>query len=116
MGRARGVAHTMACACNQDCHRQAGAQRAKTESMRKAGLVFCLLLAGCATKKQPVAATPPPIRSQLPPSTAELIEHCVVVNQENDNTVTCRCVPIKTVIDSRTGHTTLVCKTVKEEQ
>jgi hypothetical protein len=83
--------------------------------MRKTGLVFCLLLAGCAAKKQPVAATPPPIRSQIPPPTAELIEHCVVVTQENANTVTCRCAPVTTVIDSKTGHTTLVCKTKKEE-
>jgi len=84
--------------------------------MRKAWLVFCLLLAGCATKKQPVAATPPPIRSQLPPSTAELIEHCVVVKQENANTVTCSCLPETTVIDSKTRHVTLVCKTMKEEK
>jgi hypothetical protein len=84
--------------------------------MRKAWLVFCLLLAGCAAKKQPVAVTPPPIRSQLPPATAELIEHCVVLKQENANTVTCSCVPAKTVIDSKTGHTTLVCKTMKEEK
>jgi hypothetical protein len=88
-------------------------------------LVFCLLLAGCAEKKQPVAATPPPppptptpapIRSQTPPPTAELIEHCVVVKQENANTVTCRCLPMTTVIDSKTGHSTLVCKKMKEEQ
>jgi hypothetical protein len=90
--------------------------------MRKIGLVLCLLLAGCADKKQPVAATPPPppppapIRSQTPPPTAELIEHCVVVKQENANTVTCRCVPSTTVIDSKTGHATLVCKKMKEEQ
>jgi hypothetical protein len=98
--------------------------------MRKTGLVFCLLLAGCAAKKQPVAATPPPIlsqtppvaatpppiRSQMPPPTAEFIEHCVVVKQENANTVTCRCLPMTTVIDSKTGHTTLVCKKMKEEQ
>jgi hypothetical protein len=92
--------------------------------MRKTALVFCLLLAGCAEKKQPVAATPtpppmptpPPIRSQTPPSTAELIEHCVVVKQENANTVTCRCLPMTTVIDSKTGHATLVCKKMKEEQ
>jgi hypothetical protein len=84
--------------------------------MRTTGLVFCLLLAGCAAKKQPVAATPPPIRSQMPSPTAELIEHCVVVKQENANTVTCRCLPVNTVIDSKTGHTTLVCKTMKEEQ
>ena len=90
--------------------------------MRKTALVFCLLLAGCAAKKQPVAATPPPmatpppIRSQTPPPTAELIEHCVVVKQENANTVTCRCLPMTTVIDSKTGHATLVCKKMKEEQ
>jgi hypothetical protein len=81
--------------------------------MRKALLVLCLLLAGCAAKK-PVAA--PPIRSQLPPPSAELIEHCVVVKQENANTVTCSCLPANTVIDSKTGHTTLVCKTTKEEK
>jgi hypothetical protein len=84
--------------------------------MRKTGLVFCLLLAGCAAKKQPVAVSPPPIRSQTPPPTAELIEHCVVVKQENANTVTCRCLPATTVIDSKTGHTTLVCKTKIEEK
>lgn len=84
--------------------------------MRKAGLVFCLLLAGCAAKKTPVATTPPPIRSQVPPPTAELIEHCVVIKQENANTVTCSCVPANTVIDSKTGHTTLVCKAMKEEK
>ena len=78
-------------------------------------MVGCLLLAGCAAKK-PVAVSPPPIRSQLPPRTAELIEHCVVVKQENDNTVTCSCLPASTVIDSKTGHTTLVCKTMKEEK
>jgi uncharacterized lipoprotein YajG len=84
--------------------------------MRKTALVFCLLLAGCAAKKQPLAATPPPIRSQMPAPTAELIEHCVVVKQENSNTVTCRCVPATTVIDSKTGHTTLVCKTTMKEE
>ena len=83
--------------------------------MRKAWLVFCLLLAGCAAKKQPVAATPP-IRSQQPPPTAELIEHCVVVKQENANTVTCSCLPLTTVIDSKTGHTKIVCKRMKEEK
>ena len=83
--------------------------------MRKACLVFCLLLTGCAAKKQ-VAATPPPARSQMPPAAAELIEHCVVVKQENANTVTCGCLPVTTVIDSKTGRTRLVCKTKKEEQ
>jgi hypothetical protein len=84
--------------------------------MRKVALLFCLLLAGCAAKKQPVAAAPPPIRSQLPPPTAELVQHCVVLKQENANTVTCSCVPANTVIDSKTGHTTLVCKMMKEEK
>ena len=84
--------------------------------MSKAWLLCCLLLAGCAAKKQPVAATPPPIRSQLPPPTAELIEHCVVVKQENANTVTCSCLPETTVIDSKTRHVTLVCKAMKEEK
>jgi len=102
--------------CNQDCHRQAGARERKQKGMRKAGLMFCLLLAGCAAKKQPVAATPPPIRSQLPPASAEIVEHCVIVKQENANTVTCRCLPLTTLIDSRTGHTTLVCKKMKEEK
>ena len=88
----------------------------ENRGMRKASLVFCLLLAGCAAKKQPVVAPPPPVRSQLPPSTAELIEHCVVIKQENANTVTCSCVPATTVIDSKTGHTTLVCKVMKEEK
>ena len=84
--------------------------------MRKACLALCLLLAGCAAKKQPVAVTPPPIRSQLPPPTAELIEHCVVLKQENTNTVTCSCLPQSTTIDSKTGHTTLICKATKEEK
>jgi len=91
-------------------------RESENRGMRKTGLMFCLLLAGCAAKKQPVAATPPPIRSQTPPPTADLIEHCVVVKQENANTVTCSCLPMTTVIDSKTGHTTLVCKKMKEEQ
>jgi hypothetical protein len=40
----------------------------------------------------------------------------VILKQENANTVTCSCVPAKTVIDSKTGHTTLVCKVMKEEK
>jgi hypothetical protein len=84
--------------------------------MSRAWLLFCLLLAGCAAKKQPVAATTPPLRSQLPPATAEIIKHCVIVEQENANTVTCRCLAVTTVIDSKTGHTTLLCKKMKEEQ
>jgi len=83
--------------------------RESEKSMRKAWLLFCLLLAGCAAKK-PVA-----VRSQLPPATAEIIEHCVIVKQENANTVTCSCLAVTTIIDSKTGHTKLVCKKMKEE-
>jgi hypothetical protein len=92
------------------------ARQSENRGMRKVWLVCCLLLSACAAKRPPVAATPPPIRSQMPPATAELIEHCVVVKQENANTVTCSCLPANTVIDSKTGHTTLVCKTMKEEK
>ena len=83
--------------------------------------LFCILcLAGCAVKKKPVAAAPPqpppptPVRSQMPPPTAEVIEHCVVTKQENANTVSCRCVPVTTRIDSKTGHTVIVCKKTPE--
>jgi len=78
--------------------------------------LLCLLLAGCAAKKPPTPAPPAPPRSQVPPPSAETIEHCVVIKQENANTVTCSCVAVSTVIDSKTGHTTLVCKKMKEEQ
>ncbi|HKS72975.1 MAG TPA: hypothetical protein VJQ82_07230 [Terriglobales bacterium] len=75
-----------------------------------------MLLSGCAAKKQPVAPTPPPpVRSQLPPPSAETIEHCVVTRQENANTVTCSCEPAITRIDSKTGRIILVCKKMKEE-
>ena len=80
------------------------------------GLLLCMLFSGCAAKKQPAAATPPPIRSHLPPASAETIEHCVVTKQENANTVTCSCEPAVTRIDSKTGHIILVCKKMKEEQ
>ena len=46
----------------------------------------------------------------MPPPTAEVIEHCVVTKRENANTVSCRCVPVTTRIDSKTGHTVIVCK------
>ena len=77
-----------------------------------------MLLTACAAKKQPIPPappTPPPIRSQSPPPSAETIEHCVVTKQENANTVTCNCAPATTRIDSKTGHITLVCKKMKEE-
>lgn len=78
--------------------------------MRYSWLLLCLLLSGCAARK-PVTA---PVRSELPPPNAEVIEHCVVTQQENSNTVTCSCLPGNTIIDSKTGHTTLVCKKMKE--
>jgi hypothetical protein len=91
--------------------------------MRKILLGVCLLLTGCANKKQaaptpapPPALAPPQIRSQMPPSNAQIVEHCVVVKQENANTVTCRCLPVTTKIDSKTGHTAVVCKKMKEER
>jgi hypothetical protein len=88
------------------------------KAWRVTGLFFCLCLTGCAAKKPPAPpppAAPPVIRSETPPASAEVIEHCVVTKQENANTVTCTCVPEKTRIDSRTGHTTLICKKMKEE-
>jgi hypothetical protein len=92
--------------------------------MRKAWLVaclvgVCLLSAGCPKKRlvpPPPPSPPGPVRSQVPPPTAETIEHCVVVKQENANTVTCSCLAVSTTIDSKTGHTTLVCKKMKEEK
>ncbi len=90
--------------------------------MRKSCVVLCLFLASCAAKKQQTAATAPPVdttpapaRSQMPPASAEVIEHCVVTKQENANTVTCSCVPGRTVIDSKTGYTKLICKKMKAE-
>ena len=62
-------------------------------------------------------ATPPPaapVRSQMPPPSAEVIEHCVVTKRENANTVSCRCEPVTTRIDSKTGHTVIVCKKMPE--
>jgi hypothetical protein len=87
-------------------------------------LFWILFLAGCAAKKKPVAPPQPiappqpaaPLRSQMPPPSAEVIEHCVVSKQENANTVTCRCEPITTRIDSKTGHTVIVCKKMPEKR
>jgi hypothetical protein len=95
--------------------------------MKKLWIFSTVLLIGCAAKKPPAPAAPPPpppkpavevrpIRSQMPPSTAEIIEHCVVTKQENANTVTCSCLPVTTKIDSKTGHTEIVCKKMKEER
>ena len=88
--------------------------------MKNLWLILLLCLVGCSAKKKPVAAAPPPpppsaaapapVRSQMPPPAAEVIEHCVVTKQENANTVSCRCEPVTTRIDSKTGHTVIVCK------
>lgn len=83
--------------------------------MKKLCLVLLLpFLAGCAAKRKPPASTPPPapaqVRSQMPPPEAELIEHCVISKHENANTVSCRCLPMTTRIDSKTGYTVIVCK------
>ena len=87
--------------------------------MRNLWLILLVFLIGCPAKKKTVApAQPPPppapVRSQMPPPTAEVIEHCVVTKQENANTVSCRCVPVTTRIDSKTGHTVIVCKKMPE--
>jgi len=102
--------------------------------MRKVCLSGQLLLLACAlgcAQKKPVAVAPPPppppkpapvvraprpIRSEMPPPSAEVIEHCVVTKQENSNTVSCACIPVTTKIDSKTGHTEIVCKKMKEER
>jgi hypothetical protein len=91
--------------------------------MKNFWIITVLLLAGCSAKKPPAPApTPPPpppaplkpLKSQMPPPSAELIEHCVVVKEENANTVTCACVPVTTKIDSQTGKKEIVCKKMKE--
>jgi len=38
------------------------------------------------------------------------------VKQENANTVTCSCLPLTTVIDSKTGHSTLVLHSNEDEK
>jgi hypothetical protein len=88
--------------------------------MKNLWLILLLCLIGCAAKKKPVAPpqpaapAPAPVRSQMPPPTAEVIEHCVVTKRENANTVSCRCEPVTTRIDSKTGHTVIVCKKMPE--
>ena len=87
--------------------------------MRNLWLILLVCLIGCSAKKKtvaPASAAPPPapVRSQMPPPTAEVIEHCVVTKRENANTVSCRCVPVTTRIDSKTGHTVIVCKKMPE--
>jgi hypothetical protein len=90
-------------------------------AMKKLCLVLLLpFLAGCAAKRKPPASTPPPapaqVRSQMPPPEAELIEHCVISKHENANTVSCRCLPMTTRIDSKTGYTVIVCKKMPDKK
>jgi hypothetical protein len=54
--------------------------------------------------------------ASLPTVLVAAMPRYVIVKQENANTVTCSCLPLTTVIDSKTGHTTLVCKKMKEEK
>jgi hypothetical protein len=86
--------------------------------MRHLWLIVLVCLIGCSSKKKTVVPAqpppPPPVRSQMPPPTAEVIEQCVVTKRENANTVSCRCVPVTTRIDSKTGHTVIVCKKMPE--
>jgi hypothetical protein len=87
-------------------------------SMRRVWPISLILAVGCASKQRPVATPPAPprvIRSQTPPSSAELIEHCVVTKEENANTVSCRCLPVTTKIDSKTGQMVIVCKKMPKE-
>jgi len=87
--------------------------------MRKAWLISLLLVVGCASKQGPAATPSAPtrvIRSRTPPPNAELIEHCVVTKEENANTVSCRCLPVTTKIDSKTGQMVVVCKKMPEEK
>jgi hypothetical protein len=88
--------------------------------MKSLWLIPLLCLLGCSAKKTPVAPPQPPpavpVRSRMPPPTAEVIEHCVVTKKENANTVSCRCEPVTTRIDSKTGHTVIVCKKMPETQ
>jgi hypothetical protein len=95
--------------------------------MKKFWLLTTVLLIGCAAKKPPAPPPQPPpppkpavevrpLKSQMPPANAEIIEHCVITKQENANTVTCSCLPVTTKIDSKTGHTEIVCKKMKEER
>jgi len=85
----------------------------------RAGILFFSLAlcvgTGCSAKKKATAATPAPVRSEIPPPTAETVEHCIVIKQENENTVTCSCQALSTKIDAKTGHTTLVCKATPQQ-
>lgn len=98
------------------------ASRTAVYPMKNLWLILLVCLVGCSAKKTPVAppsppaptVAPAPVRSKMPPPTAEVIEHCVVTKKENANTVSCRCEPVTTRIDSKTGHTVIVCKKMPE--
>ena len=86
--------------------------------VRQASLMLVLCLVGCTAKHPAQAPTPPPpVRSQIPPPTTELIlvKHCVITQQENANTVSCACEPVTTIVDKEGGRRTLVCKKMKPE-
>jgi hypothetical protein len=86
-------------------------------------LCLCLVLVDCH-KQPPAQPTPPPeikvvpteaVRNKRPSGRSQIIQHCVVTNKENENTVTCECDQVRTKIDSKTGRTTMVCSSVKEK-
>jgi hypothetical protein len=87
--------------------------------MKKLFIAATLFLVAC--QKQTPAPTPPPapeippvIRSKRPSGLSQIIEHCIVVKSENENTVTCECEQIHTRIDAKSGRITIVCKAVRE--
>ena len=85
-------------------------------AMQRLWILCFLVLVGCAAKRKPAPPQAPAVRSRVPPQNAELIEHCVVMKQENANTVSCRCLPVTTKIDSKTGQMVVVCKKMPEEK
>ena len=79
-------------------------------------IVAACLLASCGKRSVQPQVPPPPAppveRSQRPSAKSEIIEHCVITRQENENTVTCECDPVRTWIDVKTGRTRVACRAV----